>query len=32
MMENQPLLYHLMLKQGFNWFNLTQENKETEEI
>ena len=32
MMENQPLLFHLMLKQGFNWFVLTQENPEAEEI
>ena len=22
MMESQPLLFHLMLKQGFNWFTL----------
>ena len=21
-MERQPLLFHLMLKQGFNWFKL----------
>ena len=28
MMGNQPLLFHLMLKQGFNWFMLTQENPE----
>ena len=26
MMGNQPLLFHLMLKQGFNWFTLTQED------
>ena len=32
MMGNQPLLCHLMLKQGFNWFMLTQENPEGEEI
>ena len=32
MMGNQPLLFHLMLKQGFNWFTLTQESPETEEI
>ena len=32
MMGNQPLLFHLMLKQGFNWFMLTQESPETEEI
>ena len=23
MMESQPILFHLMLKQGFNWFTLT---------
>ena len=22
MMESQPILFHLMLKQGFNWFML----------
>ena len=32
MMENQLLLFHLMLKQGFNWFVLIQENPEAEEI
>ena len=32
MMENQPLLFHLMSKQGFNWFALTPENPEAEEI
>ena len=32
MMENQPLLFHLMLKQGFNCFTLTQENQEVNEI
>ena len=32
MMGNQPLLFHLMLKQGFNWFTLTQENQEVNEI
>ena len=31
-MENQPLFFHLMLKQGFNWFMLTQENTNVEEI
>ena len=25
MMGSQPLLFHLMLKQGFNWFTLTQD-------
>ena len=23
MIESQPILFHLMLKQGFNWFILT---------
>ena len=32
MMGNQPLLFHLMLKQRFNWFMFTQENPEAEEI
>ena len=32
MMENQPLHFHLMLKQGFNWFRLTQENQTVDEI
>ena len=32
MMGSQPILFHLMLKQGFNWFALTQENQEIAEI
>ena len=32
MMGSQPILFHLMLKQGFNWFTLTQENQEIDEI
>ena len=32
MMGSQPLIFHLMLKQGFNWFALTQQNPEAEEI
>ena len=32
MMGNQPLLFHLILKQGFNWLMLTQENQEVDEI
>ena len=32
MMGSQPLLFHLMLKQGYNWFTLTQESPNTEEI
>ena len=31
-MGNQPLLFHLMLKQGFNWFMLTQEHQEVDEV
>ena len=30
MMGSQPILFHLMLKQGFNWFTLTQEEQEIE--
>ena len=32
MMGNQPILFHLMLKQGFNWFILTQEEQEVDEV
>ena len=32
MKGNKLLLFHLMLKQGFNWFTLTQENPEADEI
>ena len=32
MMESQPILFHIMLKQGFNWFTLTQEEQEIENI
>ena len=32
MMKNRPLLFHLMLKQGFNWYALTQENPQAEKI
>ena len=32
MMGNQPLLFHLMLKQGFNWFTSTQENQEVAKV
>ena len=31
-MGSQPLLFHLMLKQGFNWFTLTQEDQEVDEV
>ena len=32
MTGSQPLLLHLMLKQGFNWFTLTQEYQEVDEV
>ena len=32
MMGGQPTLFYLMLKQGFNWFTLTQENQEIDEV
>ena len=32
MMGNQPLFFHLMLKQGFNWFTLTKEDQEADEV
>ena len=32
MMGSQPILFHIMLKQGFNWFTLTQEEQEIENI
>ena len=32
MMRSQPILFHLMLEQGLNWFALTQENQEIDEI
>ena len=32
MMGNQPLLFHLMLKQGLNWFSLTQQDQEADEV
>ena len=32
MMGSQPILFHLMSKQGFNWFILTQEQQEIENI
>ena len=30
MMGSQPILFRLMLKQGFNWFTLTPKEQETE--
>ena len=32
MMESHLILFHLMLKQGFNWFTLTLEDEEIETI
>ena len=32
MMGSQPILFHLMLKQGFNWFTLTLRDEETENV
>ena len=30
MMGSQPILFHLMLKQGFNWFILNLRDEETD--
>ena len=32
MMESQPLLSHLMVKQGFNWFMLTSKDAQVENV
>ena len=32
MIRSQPILFHLMLKQGFNWFTLTRKEQEIENI
>ena len=32
MMGSQPILFHLMLKQGFNWFTLISKGQEKESI
>ena len=32
MMEHQPLLFHLMLKQGFNWFMLASKDAQAENV
>ena len=29
LMKKEPLLFHLMLKQGITWFNLAADTKET---
>ena len=31
MMGSQPLLFHLMLKQGFNWFTLASKDSQVED-
>ena len=32
MMGSQPILFHLMLKQGYNWFTLTPKEQEMESV
>ena len=32
MMSSQPILFHLMLKQVFNWFTLTLKDEEIESV
>ena len=32
MMGSQPILFHLMLKQGYNWFILTPKEQEMESV
>ena len=32
MMKSQPLLFHLLLKQGFNWFMLALKDSQTENV
>ena len=32
MMGSQPILFHFMLKHGFNWFALTLREQETESV
>ena len=32
MMENQSLLFHVMLKQGFNWFILVARDSQRENV
>ena len=31
-MESQPLLFHLMLKQGFNWFTLATKEAQVDNV
>ena len=32
MMKREPLLLHIMLKQGFNWFTLAFDDPSTEAV
>ena len=32
MMGSQTILFHLMLKQGFNWFTLTPKGQKMENV
>ena len=32
MMESQPILFHLMLKWGFNWFELASKDAQIENV
>ena len=32
MMGSQPIFFYLMLKQGFNWFTLTQKGLKTDTV
>ena len=32
MLGSQPILFHLMLKQGFNWFMLIQDRQEKDTV
>ena len=32
MLGSQPICFHLMLKQGFNWFTLTQDRQEKDTV
>ena len=32
MIESQPIHFHLILKQGFNWFLLTPKEQEIESV
>ena len=32
MMKREPLLFHIMLRQGFNWFTLASNDPSTETV